>query len=874
MSKDAKRKLDVLHPELSKQLAWSVSLVPDAPAAPTDAPTDAPVESATPDPKAAAHEAKQRAELCRVFANDILKVWEWPLSVQQKRATRALLRTARDFGFDIARMVNHPLAAIRLLRLAARYAGELKIGTMTALALSWISLPVGHPELADFIVEVAQCGHHPLLFTLDMAFSREKIEGKHPTLGKRLVDLYKTTNDKHIRSTALRLLSIDDFPETIPTLQEALRLPNATMRYYALAILVQMKGTPLRVEDMQWLLDDAVIHPLSRGDSSRGLERIYNYEDALTSALEKCPPPDGWKTLDTIADHRGVHIRKDRRGLSADWALTALAAAYPERAITRIDHNFACPEYTSHFRLVETIAKLPDELARPRLIRMTGSANVDAVQFAIKTWFERFGQECPVDPLAGIPKEMLAAPPSERMLANLTALRSKSKEVRNAMIDVLLQDLPETETPQATLESHQRESLALLMFLFRTRGNAYDHPTLGRLWLSDLAKFFLKRGGKIAFDTLARWADEGIRAGVRGGWLDALAGLTREGLLDAEQIDRLRDMARYGLEHPCLHGAATSLSAFDKLGAPNELALLLLNEIVHPDPAIRWSWYPMDAVGALSKMGPCPELDEAITREIENACRGPQWRRSRWLVSLVEKRNVPKAMEIMMDRIMSYRGERDSAAAVGDAFQVLRKVKRIDDEMVAGILADRHHPLFPMAASGISKNSPPAFIEALMRVLDSPGAAAGEAAEALLRASVLPLDDERIDRILQASPVDLKARICDTLILDKVPVTRLYEHLKACLLSDDEAISVEVVERLHRCEPSITNELFKEVLPNVPVRTTRARIRRRLELPDEVEEYWEDENDVGDDDEETDLDDEDDIDEDDMMDDEGFLGDA
>ncbi len=861
MSKDTKRKLDILDPELSKRLAWCTALVPDAPTTP--APTEAQIESSTQDQKAATKEAKQRAELCRVFASEILKVWEWPLSVQQKRATRLLLRQARDFGFDIAVLVNHPLAALRLLRLAARYAGELKIGTTTALALSWISIPVGHPECADFIVEVTQCGHHPLLFTLDMAFTREKIEGKHPTLGKRLVEIYNTTKDKNVRSTALRLLSIDDFPETIPTLQEALRLPNATLRYYALSILVQMKGLPLRVEDMQWLLDDAVVHPLSHDTSSRGFERIYNYEGALITALEKCPPPNGWKALETIADHRGVHIRKRRPGLSAEWALTALAAAYPERAIMRIDHDLASPEHMGNFRLVEALGKLPDEMARPRLIRMTGSADADAVQAAIKTWFDRFGHECPVDPMVGVPMEMLAAPPSERMLANLTALRSKSKEIRNAMIDVLLQDLPEAETPPTNLENYQRESLALLMFLFRTRGNAFDHKTLGRLWLSDLAKYFVKRGGTIAFDTLARWADDGIRAGVRGGWLDALANIAAEGLLDAEQIERLRLVARYGLEHPRLQGPAAALSAFAKIGAPIEWSLLLLHELAHPDPAIRWPWYPMDAFSALSKMPPSTELDEAITREIENVCQEQEWRRCRWLVSLLEKRDLPRATEILMRRTVAYRGDRNSAAAAGDAFYVLRQVKRIDDEMVAAILADPNHPLFPMAANDISKNSPPKFIEALEGLLDSParqGAAAGEAAHALLRISALPLGDERIDRILQTTPLDVKAHICDILLLDRVPLARLYEHVKACLLSEDEAISTQVMERLHNRELAGTNELFTDVLPNVPVETIRAKMRRLLKLPDEVEDYWEDMNDALNSEEDSDEDDEDDED--------------
>ncbi|HRI71184.1 MAG TPA: hypothetical protein PK156_43425, partial [Polyangium sp.] len=546
--------------------------------------------------------------------------------------------------------------------------------------------------------------------------------------------------------------------------------------------------------------------------------------------------------------------------------LETLAAAYPERALRYVDHDLIAPDVHVGYNLVNAVGRLPAEWARPRLLHM--SADIRWSEDAVKKWFALFGNECPVDPLAHVPQDLLVGPPSERMLANLTALRGSQKEARHALLEVLWRDFPEIEMPPETLEPHQRESLALLMYVFRSERVMYGHPTLGRMSIEDWTVFFLKRGGRGAFEVLARWAEDGIRVGVHRGWLVILASHKVVTLLDTEQLERIRAIARIGLERPCMSSVSAAASIFRGLSAPLDLGGRLLENVWCDDRTMWGAWLAEDAARALTKMEPSPELDEAITRDLEKAWELRRVKVCRRLIMAVCERQVSWALEMLMERIRGYQGAEDVREIVGYAFNSLYWAKRIDTEMMATILADGDHPLFSMAAGNIVKHNAPELIEILFGQLDSPaqgGATAGEALYALLRSYAIPLDDARIERILEIAPLRVRANIGDVLLMDKVPLARVYEHMKAGLLSEDERIWGPLLDMFLSRRPKGMAGLFEEVLPRIKSKMLRTVMQRELGLPEDAAQYWKDTDDEDDEEPEEDDDDMEDDDEDERL---------
>lgn len=856
MSNDSKRKDDVIDLELSRQLAWRTIPLPEKPKEPEEKPP-----TKTIDPEEAEQRAEFDRERCQELADDVRAAWAMTSPARQVAATKILLRRAVRLHFGIFGMQDHPVEAIRLLRLAARHAQHLRISQISSFQLAFMPLPSRHPEMADLIVDVARCGNRRLIYVLDRAMDRSTWEGKHPSLGARLAEIVDTVRNRKIRATALRWLSLDDFQDAIPTLRRALRFRHARMRYYALFILVQMKGSPLREEDLQWLLDDAVIHPLDRGDTMAGYERIHDYEQALIEAIRLSPPRDGARPLEVIADGDGEHIFKERPGLDSGWALEALAAGYPDRALVRIDRNLISPDAIAIYDIVAAIGRLPEELAKPRLLVAAGHSNDMIVERAKKTWFERFGSECPAGPLAGVPVQLLNEAPSERMMACLTVLRGASKEARMAMIDVLLQDAPEQESPPETLDSVQREALALLLFTLRTRGNIYDHPTLGKLSMKDWAKLLVRRFGAPAFDVMAEFATEGVRVGVQFGWLSALADVARDKLLDETQIERLREIARIALDTPHPESESAAAALLQQVGAPRDLGERLLDIVTGKRHARK----PTDcfaaqmAAGALAEMADHEELDERITQALEAAWHARQWEICDRLMSLACTKRIPAAMDVAMRVVDSYDGDVAGDGAVYRAFDALVRAGRIDDHRVLSILERPDDPLFATAASSASYKRDARVEGPLIRALESPagnGAAAARAAQALYRMGAISSDDERLERILAAAPEYERAELCDVLLFANVPLERIQQHIESCLLSSEERVSYFMADSLWLRRPDGIDELFEAILPKVTVAETRALIQHDLRVPNEAASYWRDE------DEEEEWDDEDDFDDD------------
>ncbi|MDI1434099.1 hypothetical protein [Polyangium sorediatum] len=872
MSDGPKPKRDVLDPALASRFAWRMAPPPEAP------PPQAEAQPAPkPDPAASEGFAERAAQVCEELAKEVRKAWALGSPAAQAAATERLKRFARRIGFQILGMTRHPLEAVRLLRLVARHIEATPFRKADMFQLAWLPIPDRHPEVVELIVEAARTGDKNFAFVLDRTVAEKEFEGRYPELGVRLAELADTSRIWDVRALAIRWLSLDDYPTAIPSLRRALRMPHARLRYYALFILVQMKGWTQREEDVLWLLEDAVRHPLDRGAGMSAYDRVGDYEEALIDALRVAPPAEGWKPLEVIVEGGGAHISQDRPGLDADWALKALAAGYPARAVARVDRVLADPSGIRRFAAIGALALLPEDLARPRLIEAAGCCEHNLVERVKGIWFERFGGALPVSPLAGVPVFLLDGPPSERFFACLTVLRGASQEARFTMVDALLVEAPETSAPPAQLSSSQREALALLLLTLRTSGTLYKHPTLSNLGEGDWAKLLLRRFGAPAFEGLANLAEAPALAGVSRGWLDALTSVAREGMLGAEQRERLRSIARAALASPAWDNTSSPLITLSVVGAPQACVEQLWSILITPDDptdarsegvrsnadASRW------ASIVLRDVTDAPWLDARIAAMAREALQQRRFDLFERLMYLGSERKAQEVLDVAPAVLSAYDGDPEAFDAVFQAASALVQAKRLDDAWILSALAEPEGPLFAVAASLVRKSSPAPVFEALTRALGSTargGASAAEAAHVLVLQEILAGDDARLSGILDRAPARARAALCGALLDNEVPLASYREHVAACLISPDPQVAQELHDPLWLRKPDGMEELFEEVLPRVQVEDTRDFLFYLLGAPNEAAKFWVDGGDDEDEDEDAWDDEDEDEDEDDWED--------
>ncbi|MRG93508.1 hypothetical protein [Polyangium spumosum] len=862
MSDAPKPKRDVLDPALALRFAWRVAPPPE----PSPPPPQADPRAATNvDPTASRGFAEHAAEVCEELAREVRKAWALVSPSAQAAATKRLKRFACRIGFEIVGMSRHPLEAVRLLRLLVRHVEAAPIRRHEMFQLAWLSVPDRHPEVVELLVEAARTGDENLAFVLDRTVADKELGGRYPELGARLAQVADEARAWPARALAIRWLSLDDFPAAIPSLRRALRGRHARIRYYALFILSQMKGGALREEDVLWLLEDAVPHPLDGDPGMSRYERIADYEKALIDALRVACPPEGWKPLEVILEGGGAYIFRDRPGLDSDWALEALAAGYPERAIHRIDRALVEPGSLDRYAALRAIGRLPEELARPRLLQVAGASEHDLVERAKQIWFSRFGSELPTSPLAGVPVSLLEGPPSERFFACLTVLRGASQPAIFTMVDALLAEAPEGDAPPERLSPAQREALVLLLFTLRTTGRLYKHPTRGDLNEARWAKLLLRRFGAPAFEGLVVFAEAGAVAGVLFGWLDALTSLAREEMLGPEQRERLRDIARAALASPAWDNAIAPLNALSVVGAPEDCLERLWSILMVPEEptekrrggvrsnadAARWASMALRGMES-------PELDARIAAAAGEALRQRDFELFDRLMFLGSARKTLGVLDVAMAALSSYDGDPATYGPVSHAASVLARAERLDDAWILSMLERPEASQFPIAAGLVRSDSPAPMLEALTRALGSPargGAAAAEAAQVLVLQEVIAGDDPRLPGILERAPDLARAELCGALIDVKVPLASYREHVAACLLSPDPRVTRELHDPLWCREPEGRDELFEELLPRVQVEDTRDFMRHHLRAPNEAATYWvdgaeedEDEDDWDDDD--------------------------
>lgn len=870
-------KQDVLDQELARQFAWravsaaELSGLGKEAQAPPPSPPPTPPSPPPPDEAVAAAEQERwerAAEDCAALAEAVERAWLME-PAQQAAATAKLLDRARRLGFDLMGMGDHPRASARLWRLVVRHYDALPAATRRGgvHALSFAAPPPDEREVVDLLVEAAELGDSWLNFMMERGPACEETARRHPALGARLARVLDAGKTWAARETAARWLSFAVLREALPALRRALRRPHARIRWIALEILLERAPQALSADDVQWLLEDAVVHPLPGGYGTRAHETIEGYADSLLAAVAKVRPPEGWRPLTRIADGRGVHIRKERAGIDAGWALRALAAGYPERALARVDRELAEVRGWRKMDAVEAAGHLPDEHARPRLLEAAMSPAHRIAERARKLWFERFGGECPVERLAGVPVRLLAAPPGERLLARLTVLRGASDEAKGAMLEALLAELPPApaegeETPAPGAD--QREALALILYALREGSLPYrrdmiraqrgldpraaaernergaDLPSSEEKW----AELLLRRCGEPAWDGLAELAARDARTGVDHGWLSAFASLVRRDVLRPAWIDELRRIAVEGLRSPGWGGSTAPLVVLTQVGPPPELIDLLwpiAMEIPGEDALLRRHYTPGWAADALTSMQAAPALDARILAGAEEALAARDVKRLERILRMGCRRKLPGALELSA-RCLALAGE--DPVFLGVATQsayALREAGRLDEGWPLEALGRPESPRFAIATHMIGKDPPPAVLHALERALGGDargGAAAAEAARVLVWRKIIALDDPRMGGILERAPAPARAELLGSLLLLEAPLEPLRRFYLDLLTGPDKAAAAEAFEQLYGRQPEGTWELFEEARPRCPHTDVREAMSRYLGEPSEPELYW------------------------------------
>ena len=625
-------------------------------------------------------------------------------------------------------------------------------------------------------------------------------------------------------------------------------MPHARIRWAALEILMERAPEALLAEDVQWLLEDAVRHPLPEAISSRAHDTADGYANALCEAVAKVKPPEGWRPLTIIADGGGEHIRREREGLDTGWGIRALAAGYPERCLARIDRELSATGFAHRYDVVEAMRYLPEELAKPRLLAATGSLTAYVAEKARKIWFERFGSECPIDPLVGVHAELLVEPPSERMLSRLTVLRGSAREAKPPMVSAVLAEAPpepaEGEEPPE-LTAAQRETLALLLYAISEGTYPYSAaglPNSYERWASTL----IKRFGPPAFEAIAACADREARIGVDHGWLNALGSLAREGALRPAWRDRLRAIAVEGLQAPAWDASGAPLSALQHVAAPVELLERLWSIAVGPAPsgarrAWHWAHVAHLAAEALVTMPEAPGIEALLVAEAAAARGARDWERLREVLRIGCRRKIPAALALVEELLATVDEEPGHRTAVWWSLDELRDAGRLDEAWVLAALERPESHAFEIAVHRAGKKPSLAALAALQRALESTargGAAAAEAAQHLVWCNAIGTDDRRLDGILERAPLMARAELLGMLLLLEAPLAPLRRHYADVLTGSDEKAVAEAFEDLYGRKPDGTYELLQSVRPLVSAPKVREAIDDYLGEPSEAELYW------------------------------------
>jgi hypothetical protein len=809
---------DVLDKVRAMQFAWRMARPGETFVLPQD---EAP-EAEPPSSPAVATQVNeafrdQALATSRALALEVARAWAMRDERAQLRATKALVRRAHDAGLQVVAMHEFPLEAVRFGRLAVRHMRKLSKNEREAAFATVTFLELPHEEAGELLVEIARAGASDFAEAVLWNEDAELVVGDTEVLARRLAELVDAGPTDRVRAVALDLLQVVDERVTIPAVRRALRLPSFPVRARAMRNLVAYDPPAIEEADLRFALQDLVVHPPPEDTDDAAEADQTMLADAILAALAVVQPAEGEDALlELEAAELSALITLD-----CDWAREALAVGYPETAASLLEEKLRCTDAYQRMRALDAVARLREDHARRLLLLAATDAAPDVREQARATWFDRFGEACPLDELAGLATDLLEGPPSDRFRARLTVLRGRSEEARKKMAKALLPEAPD------------REALVLLLLaladdrLEKEPRWKHDEPAKG--WAADVVCRFGSAAVKGMCALAARYP---VAANLRS-WLGLLGALVEACVIGEEDVAKVRAAAMDALE-PGTYGAVKDpLELLAVVGAPAEGVDVLLAYAFDDDDAT------FAAANALATAQD-ETLDARLAAHMEEALAGRDDERFERASRTAFKRRGEGALAVARNVLARVDDEEDLINMAVRCAQALSP-----EELQAWAVEALAHPdraSFEVAARACfpAKGRVRARLEEALSSSARGGASATEAAVALLRAEPkMKVRDRRLVPILGAAPLAARAGLLAVMLGFGAPLAPLERHVEELYTSSD----VTVTSQLAWTPGSLGKRgraLLLRVLPKVVDAELRAEIDDALDREPDASSYWRD----------------------------------
>jgi hypothetical protein len=766
---------------------------------------------------------------CRVLARHVHVLWSLTSESAQAAQMPALMDRVEEVGLGLGAL--EPSAAVRLCRLLVRHWGRLDTAhRKPAFFVSGASF--ADLDLPVLLAEIAATGNRQMAYALDMALEGEDLAltGLAAQLG-RVIE-YPVRPEAAL--IALGWLRWCDPDEARRWLRCALRLPHLLRRQAALTSAMSCPRRLLRGEDVLWLLEDAVEHPLPYDHGHESDEASYAYETALLEAVAILKPEGGHEPLLRILAGDCSYYRRDRTRMDAGWALEALAAGYPEVARPQVDRWLTSPRWRDQVAAVRAAARLPHSEAQQRLLLAATNGGSEVHREVQSEWTRLFRTKCPAPLTAGLDLSRISRPLSARMSSRLAIVRGI----------VQTPTLPEL-AKQLLSEAPNQEALALLVLALDSVELIHGGQALPKdrtAWVKELLKRF---GPRAADVLLARGAREGVR--WYESWAYALAAAHREGLLDKTAVTALGRLLAEAALAGRFERRADPLGALVHVGAPREMLGWCYAELLGGagSPGLGDDLEALWLQQILAQVEPDARMRSRLRTRLEEACRQPDSEASaRALRSLPALAAAWKDLP-SLDRLERALDELGSSVHVPSwALAICRALAeqgRVGEAWRCARLARPGETVFAVAAEFVTQ-AHAAERELLLQALHSDarsGATAAEALVPLLRHTPEAVSPAQIEAIAQAAPPAQRVLLADLLVRLEPRPSWLHPWLVQLASLPDPELHPEICEVLwlHKPKEGIPSVL-REAMDLQPDGALADRLARILRTPTRADCYW------------------------------------
>jgi hypothetical protein len=729
-----------------------------------------------------AERARERArKACEPLALAVEEVWALDLAEraddghaqQAVRATKRLLARAERLGFVLLGFDEQPTLAVRLVRLLVRHGPRMTRRQRERAAHVATLLPLYDPEVGELLVEVAVSGDREMARALMSDEEWRPELGDELAVAARLADVIDSGPSHSCRVVAIDMLSLlgpAARATATPSVSRALRLPSFAVRGHAMHALATAEPSGVAAADLVQVLRDLALYPppdALADEEHEDDERLL--ADALLTALATVRPPEVEEILLDVID-----AEHDTMWLDAGWATEALAVAFPETAGVMVDHWLKCAHAHHRMRALGALARLPDELAEPRLVVAASDPAFSVRDLARRQWLERFPRACPAAVAQLVGAGLLEAAPSERFLSRLAVMQGRVRAACRSMARALLAEAP------------AREALVLLLQLVGDDAESaepsfapLDSPDASDAWAPALVRRFGAAGVDGLCALAARFPEP-----ESFGWMRRLGDLVERGVIPREQASSLRDLAARHVASADVGRADDALRVLALLGAPAPLLDRVLSLALDDDPSA-------PQARALIVSWPDRALDARLASEMALALADRDWPRLEHAAAVGLARGGHGAMVIAGRVLEVAEREEDAVEAAVECARHLRERGALADAWAVEAVRRPESPLFAVAARAWWRST--AVRPGLERALASTargGGSAVEAALALLHADP-PLSprDRRLPPLLERSGPAARADLLYAMCVHGAPFALVWPYLEGLMVSGDRRVT-------------------------------------------------------------------------------------